>query len=90
MAKKFRHFLSSAGPAGRPSWWQLITKKRMEQHKTRSFLLGRGKKKKLPEIIYVTFTLSYVLEQQTELLQGAIQIKHSGKTMTSQHISKQY
>lgn len=44
MAKKFRHFLSSAGPAGRPSSWQLITKKRMEQHKTRSFLL-RGKKK---------------------------------------------
>lgn len=38
MEKKFRHFLSLAGPPGKLSWWQLIIKKKMEQHKTRSFL----------------------------------------------------
>lgn len=46
MAKKFRHFLSLAGPAGRLSWCQLITKrskKRTEQHKSGGFLHGGEK-----------------------------------------------
>lgn len=53
-------------------------------------LFTRRREKTLPEIIYVTFMLSYVHEPPTELLQGAIQIKHSRKTMSSQHVSKRY
>lgn len=73
------------------SWscWKTLMVAFNKQHKTRSFL-HRGEKQYLPEIIYVIFTLNYVHEQQTKLLQGVIQIKYSKKTMSSQHVSKQY